>query len=255
MATPIFNVKKNTPLPPEENTLLLEKNELPEFPACEEKLMGAYPWIGAISIMREVGNKASQIYLRKRIKQFATENPDVVQEQDLIYEWDKSTSKWYPLAGKVNDWAVEISKLSKFVEWVLLRARKTREEKLRMFTHFNLTVAETEQLTVKGAIENEFLDVLNQCIPFKMEYQYRIGKYRLDAFIPRLRLAIQIDENGHTGYDSSDEKEYDEVVRDHQIVCIRFHPKKQNVYELVRQVWQRTLSPDFATFREKYCLT
>ena len=89
----------------------------------------------------------------------------------------------------------------------------------------------------------------------KIEYQYRVGKYRLDAFIPRLHLAIQIDEHGHRGYDPAEEKEYDEVIRDHNIVCIRFNPDQKYAvpaqYELIRLVWERTLSPDFSSFREK----
>jgi very-short-patch-repair endonuclease len=111
---------------------------------------------------------------------------------------------------------------------------------------------------IKVPIENEVLDVLHQCIPFKMELQYRIGKYRLDAFIPRLMLGIQIDEGGHQNYNVEEEKEYDEVVRDHNIVCIRFNPDAKYLnppgMELVRLVWERTLSPDFMTFREKFKL-
>lgn len=233
------------------------EQQLKIFPNCSEKLIGNDTFLSCISIFRELGNKSGQLHLRKRLlKQMETLQ---LKEVNLTHEWDASTKQWYPLSSPRLDIAVEIPRLKDFLSWALERSRKTKDEKLALFGKFDIVLTEAESDTIKGTVENELLSALSKCLPFKMEYQYRVGKYRLDAFIPRLRLAIQIDEHGHAQYDQTEEKEYDEVIRDHNIVCIRFKVNQTKnhvfeVFELVRQVWERTLSPDFSVFREKHCL-
>lgn len=236
----------------------------PVYPNCGEKLMGCdSSWLCGLSVFRALGNKSAQVYLRKRLQKVS--GGDLGLEQRMMtHEWDPASKQWYPLPEPKNpddylEWAIPVPQLARFIGWALERSRKTREEKLRLFALFDLQLNEKESEAVKGPVENELLAVLSQCIPFKVEYQYRVGKYRLDAFVPRLRLAIQIDEHGHRGYDVADEKEYDEVMRDNNIVCLRFNPDQKYggtppQYELVRQIWERTLSPDFASFREKHKL-
>lgn len=235
----------------------------PTYPGCGEKLMGCESWLCGLSVFRALGNKSAQVHLRRRLQKVAGGELGLEQRM-MTHEWDPTSQKWYPLPSPKNpddylEWALPVSKLARFIGWALERSRKTREEKLRLFALFDLQLNEKEAEAVKGPVENELLAVLSQCLPFKVEYQHRVGKYRLDAFIPRLRLAIQIDEHGHQGYDAADEKEYDEVIRDNNIVCLRFNPDQKYggtppQYELVRQVLERILSPDFATFREKYKL-
>lgn len=234
----------------------------PNYLACAEKLKACAGWLCGLSMFRALGNKAAQVHLRRRLQKASGEHG--WQQKLMTHEWDQATRQWYglPVAREPDEyleWAVPVADLRQFVEWALERSRKTREEKVRLFALFDLTLNEQQVETLKGPVENELLAVLSQCLPFKVEYQYRVGKYRLDAFIPRLRLAIQIDEQGHRGYDAGDEKEYDEVLRDNNIVCLRFNPDQKYggvppQYELVRQVWERTLSPDFGAFREKHKL-
>ncbi len=228
------------------------QQDLPDLPGCTEKIFGCPGWLSGLSLFRELGNHSAQIYLYKRLEKSAVSQG--FQLQKMTHEWNPESKKWWPLQEQSEAvWAVPTQKLEQFATWALARSRKTKDEKVRLLS--KLGIAIPDETVLKGPVENELLGVLSQCLPFKIEYQYRVGKYRLDAFIPRLHLAIQIDEHGHRGYDASEEKEYDEVIRDHNIVCIRFNPhQKYSVspqFELIRLVWERTLSPDFSAFREK----
>lgn len=249
-----------------EETDLKRSDVLPDYPLC--KTLYGLLWCDAgyltcISVFRELGNHTSQIYLRNRLKK-SKETGLNIQLRDLIPNqvWSNEDNLWHkiPEQDKDNgDLCVEIKDLQEFIQWAQLRTRKPLLEKQRMFRKFNIELAPEQLKEVKVPIENEVLDFLQRCLPFKMEQQYRVGKYRLDAFIPRLMLGIQIDEHGHKNYNADEEKQYNEVVRDHNIVCIRFNPHEKYIdsdpgMELVRRVWERTLSPDFSTFREKHKL-
>ena len=66
-----------------------------------------------------------------------------------------------------------------------------------------------------------FLTTLN--IPF--EFQKTVGTYRVDLYIPTKRLAIEIDEHGHSNRGSTYEKKREEYIRK-QLSCqfLRFNP-------------------------------
>jgi hypothetical protein len=99
-------------------------------------------------------------------------------------------------------------------------------------------------LNVRRSAANAFIQIPNA---------FEKHAPKVDAFFPRMRLAVQIDDQGHTGYDQVNEKEIDPVLRDHNIVCLRFNPDCSSVIdassELTRLVWERSLSTDFTASR------
>lgn len=107
-------------------------------------------------------------------------------------------------------------------------------------------------------IEVDLLSHFVCACPFDVELQYRIGKYRVDAYIPRMKIAIEIDENGHRSYDVRDEKIYEETLRDHRILLVRHTPDVQNpvasALDLIQTIWKKTLSPDYQAFQQQYRL-
>lgn len=245
----------------------------PVFPLCKqlratETDRGEF-FLHCISVYRELENHSSQIYLRNKLKKVDKRHKNYTEEQESkftlqqlvpTHEWNQHDNRWDKLTGKgvvtEEDWCVKVEELEQFVLWTQKRTRKTHDEKLRLLKKFHIKEKVAQSLHVP--IEIQVLDVLQQTLPFRMELQYRLGKYKLDAFIPRLRLAIQVDEHGHQGsnYSKAEEKEYDEAIRDANIVCLRFNPHAQCAadkpgLELVKQVWTRTLSPDFTAFRDK----
>jgi len=227
----------------------------PAYPLCQE-LFGVYideknTYITCMSIFKEMDNRASQIYLINRLKQ---KRGLTVELQSFIPNavWNSQSWESHKPESEEVEFCVAVSDIPKFVEWAQQRTRKTQSEKERNLKKFNIPVNSVE---VKVPIENELLDVLQQVMPYKMEFQYRIGKYKVDAFIPRLRIAIEIDENNHKNYNINEQKEYEEVLRDSNIILIRFNPhEKYNEkvpFALVKKVWERSIAPDFSAFKDK----
>jgi hypothetical protein len=165
---------------------------------------------------------------------------------------DWNGHSWSELKVVEPLWMIPYSAAREFSLWLCDRSRKTGVERQGLLRKLLLEVPHDE---IKVPIETKLLTELAACCPYPMEFQYRVGKYRLDAFIPRLNLCIMIDEHGHVGYDPVEEREYNTVLRDHNIVCIRFDPHAKYAQppglELIKRVWERTLSPDFKTFRER----
>lgn len=236
-----------------------ESPDWPLFPHCQH-LTGRQDanefYLTCLPIFKILGNQSSQIHIRNKLKKHhANQKEFELHQLTPNVDWNQLDVKWEPLdAVRDWDWMISVKDLKPFLTWALARTRKSKDEKHALFKKFNVDV-DTDSL--QAPIENECLSALAFCLPMPVQYQYRLGKYRLDAYIPRLHLAIQIDEKGHKGYDENDEKELDTLLRDHNMVCIRFNPDAHAPhpkFALIRQVWERTLSPDFTAFREKHKL-
>ncbi len=170
-------------------------------------------------------------------------------------EWNQVNKRWEIVTYSEPIFMIHESKLQDLCLLIVNKTRKTIAQKADVCRKLNVCIPTTD---LKAPIECSVLDTFTQACPFKVELQYRLGKYKLDAFIPRLKIAIQIDENNHSGYSVEEEKDYDTVIRDHHIVCIRFVPDvthpNESALKLVNMVWQRTLSPDFIDFKLKHAL-
>ncbi len=235
-----------------------EKSVHTLFPLCEN-LLGFHEkdeeCLTCLSIFRELGSTAAMGHLQHRLKMKKGLTIELVSRLPNV-AWQ--AGEWHSHASAESDLpqlCVHVKDLISFIPWAQARTRKPLADKERMLTKFHI---DTETVQTKVPIEIKVLDYLSQCLPLPMELQYRVGKYRVDAFIPRLRLAIQIDEKGHTSYPVEEEKEYDQVMRDTNVVVLRFNPDAKYLtspeLELVKQVWTRTLSPDFLAFRSKFQL-
>jgi len=102
-------------------------------------------------------------------------------------------------------------------------------------------------------IEHECLGMLVHSCPFTVYTNYRLGKYKIDAYLPDLRLAIEVDEYGHTGYDIQQEKTREREIRNANMVLLRFNPhdprwSSEGAANLIKEVWKKTLSPEMRAF-------
>ena len=72
--------------------------------------------------------------------------------------------------------------------------------------------------------------------------EYKLGPYRLDMYIPELRIAIEIDENGHSAYAGADEQTREQHIESHGITLVRFNPDKDYdhpvEHELIRVLFE-----------------
>jgi very-short-patch-repair endonuclease len=207
-------------------------------------------WYSLNDVYKVLENTSGQPHILK----FAKEH-ECIQLQQTNREWNQVENKWEISNNSDMIYMIPNSHLVEMVTLIVNRTRKSLSQKSDVCLKLNVTIPESN---LKVPIECSMLDIFTKACPFKVELQYRLGKYKLDAFIPRLKIAIQIDENNHSQYDQLEEKEYDTVIRDHHIICIRFVPDKNkeldSALKLVNIVWQRTLSPDFVEFKSNHSL-
>lgn len=99
-------------------------------------------------------------------------------------------------------------------------------------------------------IEHKCLGLLIHSCPFSIVSNYRLGNYKIDAYIPDLRLAIEIDEHNHKAYSVEQEKNREREIRNSSMVLLRFNPHqhKNPAEVLVMEVWKKTLSPEMKAF-------
>ena len=212
-------------------------------------------WLCCIDVFREMGNSSSRQHVLSLCKGYELN----LHNQQVTHEWNSIDKRWEavnPSGSEVGmihhlDLKPCLLRLSK-------RSRKTKIEKISLLTKFNITLTDVELRQLRVPIECSVLELFISACPFSLETQYRLGRYKLDAYIPRLKIAIEIDEDGHKSYQPEEEKNYDMYLRDLGIVCIRFIPDENNpvvsATQLINRVWSRTISPDFGAFSQKYAL-
>ena len=64
--------------------------------------------------------------------------------------------------------------------------------------------------------EIEFVDMLTRVLePFDLPLikQKRVGKYKVDVYIPKVNIVIEYDENGHKYYDDKEEASREDFIR------------------------------------------
>jgi len=240
---------------------------LPSFPLCQEMRArdgGETVMFSCLCVFRTLENRSQRKHLGRRISVYAqsVQNDHHVCQRAPTHEWNATDCQWEPVDAKESngpEWMVSADHLEDFATWCLVRARKTTREKVNLLRKLN--IKRDESKLPEAPIEQQVIDELRKMCPYRVDTQHRVGKYRLDAFIPRLRIAIQIDEHDHSGYDTDEEKDYDDAVRSNNMVLVRFNPHTKDRMvgtpgqELVKRMWERTLSPDYQAFsrEQKLC--
>lgn len=86
----------------------------------------------------------------------------------------------------------------------------------------------TLQLIRIEKVETAYLQDVIDVLPSSIEYvrEFKIGKYRIDLYLPKYKIAIECDEYGHKGY--KDEEIREQFIRQ-QLDCkfVRFNPHEE----------------------------
>lgn len=87
-----------------------------------------------------------------------------------------------------------------------------------------------------ASLEYAFLDVLEDALkPFKIygERQYKVLNYRIDFYIPSLKIAIEYDENNHSNYSYEDQELRQSMIQK-ELGCkfIRVSDKNSHFYNV-----------------------
>jgi hypothetical protein len=206
---------------------------------------GVY-FMSCFHIYKELENSAGKNFIIskcKKLKQSKSfKSPDFIWNNHTL-QWDKFNVNDFKQMSNLP--YIPVEDVHHFILPIVNRARKTKTKKEMLLTKFNLQNLIKD---IKVPIECSLLDDFSKVCPYPIELQYRIEKYKIDAYIPRLKIAIEIDENGHSSYNPNEEKEYETLLRDMHIICIRFDPTTQTIFDLIKLVWTRTLSPDYKSF-------
>lgn len=217
-------------------------------------------WLNVWDLCKALG---SRLTLKKLTKKIECRNKSgvsnlVVESLTATHEWIHSS--WVVVKESTDhEMYVSYSQLKLFLDWMLRSSRKTHGERCIVRNMFGFT-DEVDEVSDRQhiPIAVRLLDFLQASCPYPIEREYRIDKYKLDGFIPRLRVAIEIDEHGHRAYDEQEEKTREQVIRDANMVLIRFNPHVKAAYSteaaFVLTVWKRLIDPAFYCFCEKHQL-
>jgi hypothetical protein len=225
---------------------------LPKLNYCKRFRSHSSGFFSCQDIFKEIDYKVSHSNIHKIISQLNCKN---IQCKKLCPDlsWNSKSESWdkYPVINQ-NMYMVSVKDLKEFLLHIVNRMRKNKEDKILLLKKFNIHLTEEETNNIKVPIENHLISLLYKCCPFSIETSYKLGNHIIDAFIPRLRLAIMIDEHGHKNYDFNEEKDYDTLIRDNNMVLFRFNPNEQYLFdvesELIRKIWSLTLSPEMKAF-------
>lgn len=250
-------------LPPKNTPENSSKEQLPLFPNCSfmrGKSCDSTFWVPVHDLLKGMQYKVSLASYKKKFKDVELHPELKTQNLKCDVTWDQESGAWHELTPESTEvLCLDVKCLKVFALWYVSKMRRARPEKIRLCRLIGVDLDENDSVPVP--VENDLLSKLEQACPFEMQRQYHLDRYRLDAFFPRIRVAIEIDEKGHSGYYTEEERRKDTVIRDHNIVLIRFNPhndagtiRPEAPYELIRKVWSRVVDPDFLAFRERHKL-
>lgn len=116
------------------------------------------------------------------------------------------------------------------LEGALLICSLSQQEKAYEFSQWLLDVSNNKNITViTSRNEIEFIKLLKDFLDeynIKHTQQYKVDKYRIDLYLPKLKIAIEFDENEHRYY-SYEAQEYREQYIKQNLNCkfIRINDK------------------------------
>ncbi len=113
-------------------------------------------------------------------------------------------------------------------------SRNCSQEKKEKLIHF--LFPQKDIIVINDVKEINFLDMLED---FLLVFgitgirQYKVLNYRIDYYIPSLKIAIEYDENDHSGY-SYESQELRQKIIEKELKCkfIRLSDKEENAFNL-----------------------
>lgn len=220
------------------------KHDLWPLTCCTGKVRGFLYGISAEDVLDVLGYQPSHHHRIRKIKKYTA---SIIRKEIPTHVWNHDAQMWEPTEDEEECFMLVMSDdptqqqvvLTHFATYILNKARKSPKEKKHLLSCLNC-----EAPLLETPIECDLLAFLQDCVPWKVELQYRIGSHRLDGYIAEHHLAIQIDENGHSGYDVQDEKKYDQLMQQHNLKVVRFNPDLPrplpSQYFLVQEVIKAT---------------
>lgn len=96
---------------------------------------------------------------------------------------------------------------------------------------YDMTTWDLYSITKEEAMLNTLEDFLKP-LGYTLQKQVKCGRYRIDAVIPELNIAIEYDENEHCGYDNRTERVRESYIKTNYKTLIRISDMYNSAYNL-----------------------
>lgn len=139
--------------------------------------------------------------------------------------------------------AVRLDNINQFVIFFLRSQRLTTEEIENIVDTFDLKLYnDLKSVVIIPHTEKEICASIMKCIPVQSIPQFAIGSYRIDLYFPTEKIALEVDEYGHTAYNENNEIEREKFITE-QLSCdwIRFDPYDKNfcIFRIIRLILKK----------------
>jgi len=159
-----------------------------------------------------------------------------VWEQGQLQESKRTQATWI---GGTNE-------VQAFVCYLMHKLRKLSEhDREEICTRLQIPTSLYQSAYIPRA-ESDTLSCIQRAIPWSGIREFPIGDYRIDLWIPSIRMAVECDENNHKDYDKNQEKEREDFIT-HALQCsyIQYNPYAQdfNILDVICKLLKRLSCP------------
>lgn len=156
-------------------------------------------------------------------------------------------------AGKLPVPMVSVDNARRLVCFLLKRSTRSQANINETLGRFGITDRMFESAFTASA-EHDTIASIARAIPFPSVPQFRVGVYRLDLYIPDVKVAVECQEHRHMQYSRDDELVRRRFIID-QLGCriVEYDPyaARFNVLDVIRQVVEVLVCPEFRKWNQQ----
>jgi very-short-patch-repair endonuclease len=176
--------------------------------------------------------KSTQNSYRQKLKHVLDIHPEFKQNV-VCYTFSESKSKM-PV--------VNMNNVRELITYYVRTSKMPTFRKSELMKACGIDVA---NLYLKRSTEHEHVELLSlafkSCSP---QYQYAVGKYRIDLYLEKVNIAVECDEYNHRSYDSQDERvRNDYISKELHCHWIRYNPymKGFHIGNVVNAIFEKIM--------------
>jgi very-short-patch-repair endonuclease len=209
-------------------------------------------WVSLLDILRVM--RTCSLHHMDKIRRRIV-GADIVPLQLASSHWTWTRDQgWERLDSTSSTWYLPYTELSTLVGWVIKHSRMSTHRQQWICDTLGMGSSPSGQIQL--CLEEHLVSMLEQVCPYTIQKQYRLERYRLDVYLPDVKLAVEIDERGHQHYDATQEREKEHCIASHGIRLLRLNPHQGSIHPnnphltetqlnhvgltLIRMVWEAT---------------
>lgn len=183
-------------------------------------------WISLLDILRVM--RTCSLHHMEKIRHRIVA-ADIVPLQFASSHWTWTRDQgWERLDSSSSTWFLPYTELSTLVGWVIKHSRMSTHRQQWICDTLGMGSSPSGQIQL--CLEEHLVSMLEQVCPYTIQKQYRLERYRLDVYLPEVKLAVEIDERGHQHYDETHEREKEQCIASHGIRLLRLNPHQGSIH-------------------------